>query len=156
MKNKILLSEEILRDIAQNLQMGMKCWYHVPTGEVLSAPDDMRHDYDEELWQNIFNDINKKKNNCIVFECLETLSEFRIMQSFAGNEVNDMGIEAALIHALNHKKPFRHFKAIIDSSPYREAWFKYRDECYISYIQDIVNQYNSDKEAKAEDEQWAL
>src|ERR1700733_7428860 len=96
----------IIKEIAQNLEAGMKCWYHIPTGEVLSAPDRMKHyDIDDELWEETFNEIDEKMHECIAFECLETHDEFRIMASFAENEVSDPEVQKRLVYALNQRKP---------------------------------------------------
>ena len=57
----VTISNDVIKDIAQNLEMGMKSWYHIPTGEVLSAPDPMKyHDIDDELWADTFDEIEAK------------------------------------------------------------------------------------------------
>jgi hypothetical protein len=50
LKLKIVFTKDIIKDIAQDLEAGMNCWYHIPTGELLSAPDRMKHHIEDELW----------------------------------------------------------------------------------------------------------
>jgi hypothetical protein len=33
---------ETIKEIAQELDMGMKCFYHIPTGELESYPDELK------------------------------------------------------------------------------------------------------------------
>jgi len=102
MKEKIILNKDVIKDIAQNLEAGMNSWYQIHTGQVLSAPDRMKHDIDDELWEDTFNEIDEKMHECIAFECLDTHEEFRIMQSFAENEVYDRCLQERLVRALNN------------------------------------------------------
>lgn len=145
----VIVSQDVIRDIAQNLETGMKSWYHIPAGEVLSVPDRMKHyDIDYGLWTDTFDEIDEKMHECIAFECLEKHDEFRIMESFSDNEVSDKKLRARLITALSNRKPFRHFKYIIDNNSYRQAWFAFRLQWYINHVQEQLEFYNSkDKNA---------
>lgn len=149
----VILSTDIIKHIAEDMEMGMKCWYHIPAGEVLSAPDSMKIDYvEDELWADTFEKIEEKINECIAFECLDTHEEFRIMDSFAENEVADRKLRAVLITALANKKPFRNFKAIIDNSEYREVWFAYRLKKHMEHVQEQLDFYNSNELNEDENE----
>ena len=138
----VTISNDVIKDIAQNLEMGMKSWYHIPTGEILSAPDRMKHDIDDELWEEAFNEIDGKMHECIAFECLETHEEFKIMESFMENEVSDKKLCTRLIIALSNRKPFRNFEYLIDDSDYREAWFAFRLKWYMKHVQQELEFYN--------------
>lgn len=146
MNQKVTLSDEVIKDIAGHLDCGNNCWYHVPTGEVLWAPNRDNPYVEEEMWEDVYNEIDKKKHECIPFECLEPHESFKIMESFAENEVGDKRLRARLITALSNRKPFRHFKAIIDNSHYREAWFKFKDEWYIEHVKEELDWYNRKEE----------
>lgn len=143
MKEKINLRPEVIKDIAQNLEMGMACWYHITSGKVLRAPDRMHHDIaDEELWEDVFKEVEEKMHESIAFECLDTHESFRVMESFAENEVGDKVLQAKLVTALTIKKPFRNFKFLIDNSDYREAWFAFKEARYIEHVKEQLVWYN--------------
>jgi len=109
----ILISTDKLKEIAEQLEGGMKCWYHIPAKEVLWAPDRLRNwDIDEEIWEDVFNEIDEKIHECISFEGPDSNEEFQIMADFA-NEVDDPKVRDRLIYALNQRKPFIHFKSEI-------------------------------------------
>jgi len=143
MKTKITLTDAVIKKIAGNLDAGNDCWYHIPAGEVLWAPSrDRNFDMDEEIWADVFKEIGEKEHECIPFECLETHESFRIMESFAENEVADKPLRARLITALANRKPFRHFKDVIDNSSYRQAWFAFKDQWYIEHVKEELERYN--------------
>lgn len=144
MKEKIILSPAIINDIAQNLEMSMNCWYHIPTQKVIWVPDELQNaHFEEELWSDVFEEIEGKEHECIAFRCMESHEKFSIMDSFAENEVADKKLRAMLISALANKKPFRHFKAIIDNSSYREDWFAYQLKRFEEYVQQQLDWYNN-------------
>ena len=144
-----------LKEIAGYLQAGMNCWYHIPTGEVLYAPDSMESlDFDEGQWRDIFNEIDKKMHESIAFEGLGSHEEYRIMESFAENEVSDPGVRSRLIHAINQRKPFMHFKSAIHyDGDYLEAWYAFRTKRYLDHLQEELDFYNSKKVENNEDEE---
>lgn len=151
MKEKILLTPEVIKDIAGKLEDGNNCWYHIPTGEVLWAPDRDAL-LDEEIWEDVYNEIDEKMHECIPFEILEAHESFRIMESFAENEVGEKKLRARLITALSNRKPFRHFKYVIDNSNYRQAWFAFKDQWYIEYVKEELECYNRGNEEEEEEE----
>jgi Uncharacterised protein family (UPF0158) len=138
----ISLCNDVIKEIAQNLEAGIQSWYHIPTGDILSAPDTMKHYVEDELWKDAFSEIETKMHECIAFKCLEPYEEFRIMESFAATEVKDKKLSAILINVLSNRKPFRHFKDIIDNSDYRQEWFSFRLQWYINYVQQELEFYN--------------
>ena len=142
MKQKVSLSDEIIKDIAQHLDCGNNCWYHIPTDEVLWAPDRDNPYLEEEMWEETFNGIDEKMDESVAFKILEAHESFRIMESFTENEVEDKVLRAKLITALANRKPFSHFKAIIDYSNYRQAWFDFKDQWYIEHVKEELEMYN--------------
>jgi hypothetical protein len=150
----VIIPTDVLTDIAQNLEMGMKCWYHIPSGEVLWAPDrDSNFDIDEEIWAGTFNEIDEKMHESITFEGLDSNEEFRIMASFAENEVRDPEVRSRLIYALNQRKPFMHFKSAIHyDSDYLEAWYAFKLQWYIDHLLRELDYYNSREQEVDDDE----
>ena len=49
------------------------------------------------------------------------------MENFI-DEVEDIKLSDELSNALNKKKPFSHFKFIVENSAYRQAWFDFKVE----------------------------
>jgi len=47
------------------------------------------------------------------------------MEDFV-KEVKDRKLSDELINALNKKKPFSHFKFIVENSTYRQQWFDFK------------------------------
>ena len=45
-----------------------------------------------------------------------------------------------LVSALFHSHPFARFKAVIDSCPYRQEWFAYKQKCLEAYVRDEISE----------------
>lgn len=150
----VIIPPEKINDIAQNLGMGHKCWYHIPSGEVLWVPDELKHSaFEAEMWEDVLKDIKEKKNDSIEFEAPDSREEFNIMESFAENEVADRATRDQLIFALGQRKPFTQFKSAIHyHSDYLEAWYKYKTKCFMDHVQEQLDWYNEKMNREAEQE----
>ncbi len=140
----VIISLDNIKEIADHLESGMKCWYHIPTQEILWAPDRLRNwDVDEEIWEDVFNEIDEKMHESIAFEGFDSREEFKIMADFAENEVDDPQVRDRLIYALNQRKPFMHFKSEIhNNEKYLEAWYAFKCQRYIGSVIEQLDAYN--------------
>jgi hypothetical protein len=66
----IEINQEAIKEIAELLDSGMKCFYHIPTGQVESYPDDSHPyvDLDDETWQEVIDKVESDYENYIKFE----------------------------------------------------------------------------------------
>ena len=57
------------------------------------------------------------------------------MEAFA-NQVSNQRLQNRLFDALNKRKPFRHFREIVDDhEPTRQAWFKFNTAKFEEYVE---------------------
>ena len=82
--------------------------------------DDIEEFFGEDLAK-----IKKEKKNFIRIDKPSAREGFEIMEDFI-EEVEDTKLRDELINALNKKKPFSHFKLIIENSTYRQKWFDFK------------------------------
>lgn len=135
---------ETIKEIAQELDMGMKCFYHIPTGELESYPDELKGHagFDEEVWQESIDKVEKNYGEYIPFEGMESHESFRIMEKFV-EEITDERARQRFHDAIAYKHPFQNFKQLLLHYPeLREQWFLYKDQCYIEFVKDQVDVYN--------------
>lgn len=145
---EITISAENIKKIGGYLETGdMLCYYHIPTGKVLSAPDPVKYyDMDNELWDDVYKEIDEKISECIVFRPLESREGFEIMEAFSENEVDDKVVRARLITALSKPKPFGNFNtAVRYDAQVLKAWYAYKTQRYIDHAKNEVAAYNSQK-----------
>ena len=149
----ITLSKEQIKEIGDNLDAGLKCFYNKITHEVKEILDfDSHPGADEEPWQEFIEEIEEHFNDYVVFEPMESHESFRIMEEFA-NAVDDNALKNSLIAALSRKHPFRNFKNIIDySGEYRQKWFDFKENKYIEYLIQQIQVFNNREEENREDE----
>ena len=139
------ISAETIKDIAENLEMGMNCWYNVKTGKLLTAPDRYKNfDIDDEIWEEVFSEIESGMDESIRFSGLKSHEEFKIMESFVEDEVSNPADRSKLFYALNQRKPFMQFKSAIHyDNVYLEKWYAYRLNWYINHVSQELAYYNS-------------
>ncbi|RZJ70329.1 MAG: hypothetical protein EOO47_23535 [Flavobacterium sp.] len=117
-----------IKEIAEQLACGFCCYYHKISGEIVSIPDfEDRMDDIEEFYGEDLAKIKKDKKNFIIINKPSARESFEIMENFI-EEVNDTKLKNELINALNKKKPFSHFKLIIETSIYKQNWFAFKEK----------------------------
>lgn len=150
MKNQsIILSEEQIREIADTLSAGLRCYYHLPTGEIEMIPDSIDGGVGEEEmepWKEIIDKLDENPDDYYEFDTMSTGESFEIMTDFA-NSVDDIDLQNRLLRILSRPKPFRNFKyEIDDSGEYRQRWFDHRLSRIMEYVKDQIEAYNSSLE----------
>jgi len=147
----VLIPEELIREIAQELDSGMKCFYHIPTAEIKSYPDPMHTDYfDDEIWQETIDEIDSVLDECIAFKTLASHESFKMMESFISGIENE-DIRRRFEDAIAYRKPFQNFKQLLLNYPeLREQWFKYKDQQYIEWVKEQLEAFNRSKNEAAD------
>ena len=130
--------KKVVSEIAENLLVGMFCFFNPDTFEVETIPEAFVNDPEEfemitgETWES--DDIKHENwQKCIEIEPMESRDSFKVMEYFV-DEVRDNDMQNKLISALNRKKPFANFKYLIENSNYRQAWFDFRQKQYEYYV----------------------
>lgn len=131
------LSKEQIKEMAQDLEAGMKLFINKETLEYRSVLDwdDM---IDPEPWDEDIKKIESEWSDYIVIEKMESHESYNVMVDFV-DEVNDIRLKEDLIKILNRRSPFANFKAEIESSDYREEWFAFRTKKYEEYIKEYLD-----------------
>ncbi len=127
------LSDKQIKELAQDLEAGMKIYINKDTLEYRSVLDwdDLM---EPEFWEKEIEEINKW-SNILEIEKFDSHEGFQIMEDFI-DEVSDLDLKETLIKILHRKSPFANFKAEIESSEYRNEWFAFRTNRYIETIKE--------------------
>lgn len=130
------LSKENIKEIADQMDMGLNAFFHKETGELIFVPDlDQFYGMDLEGWDEDFDKLKKNKKKFIEIEKQRSHDSFQAMQDFA-EQVDDTSTRTKLLEALNRKKPFSNFKDAVDNSgDYREQWFAFKDKRNIEWVE---------------------
>jgi hypothetical protein len=125
---------ELVHTVAENIDCGLVCFINPETLEVEEIPKGMVdgfsdfsinpeiEDEDDEDEQKF---LHEDWETYITVEPRESHESFEIMEKFV-EEVNDKTLKNKLINALNNRKPFAHYKDIVESSNYRKEWFAFK------------------------------
>ena len=139
----IKLSNEQIKEIADQLDCGFHCFLNKLTNELIFVPDMLKHpNMDEEPWASENEALENNFADYYEFEQLESRDSFLIMGQFAEMLEDSNHLKQRLFDALNKSKPFRQFKFIIDNSgEYRQKWFDFKSkklqEWVISQLDDF-------------------
>ena len=143
----LTISKEKIKEIAEDLDCGMKCYYNKKTKEITTILDFESHiGADEEPWEDVINEVEENWDDLVEFEMMDSRESFRVMADFA-EEVDKSALREKLIDALNRSKPFGNFKWIIDNSAdYRQNWFDFKNQKYIEWVETRISDLNSMEE----------
>ena len=140
----IKLSKQQIKDIADELDMNNKCYYHFPTGKVVTYFDDDEGVLDEETSEEIEQikaDIEEHEENYFEFTKMSSRDSFSTMVDFI-DFVSNKYLAEQLTDALSQSKPFRRFKQIVENSMYRDTWFRFRDERSVAWVERKIKDFN--------------
>jgi hypothetical protein len=141
------LTEKEIKEIAENLDCGMRCYYNLKTGEIKTILNfDSWIGADEEPWEKELKEIEENWGDYFEFVGFESHESFRIMADFA-ESINDNRLRNRLVYALNGRKPFQNFKWQIDNSgEFRQQWFDFKKMRYIKWVEEQIDSYNNDED----------
>lgn len=132
-------TEKQIKEIADNLECGMICYYHIKNGKIMAMPDfDEMYEIPDEIWNEDIKEIENNEEYYFKFIKPDSHSSYRIMADFV-NTVEDEELKDRLLDILDRPKPFRNFKWEVDNAgEYRYKWFKYRTMRYIQKVKDDI------------------
>ena len=134
--------QNIIKEIAQELDCGNDCYYNPKTNEIVAIPN-FSQVLDEEEYKEAFGvgleKLEKQNADFLKFEVLESFESFKIMEQFV-KQLPKQKLQSKLENVLANKRPFQNFKYLIDLSDFRQNWFEFKQ----SELEKIVgNQLNS-------------
>jgi len=140
----ISIPPEKIKEIAQEVEMGMLCYYHIKTGELETVPDELKGHagYEEQFWKDSLKKIKANRKQYICFEGMESYESFRMMETFVQN-ITDANTRRHFQETVALKKPFGHFKQSLYQYPVlQQQWYNFKDEQYVLYVQQQLEAYN--------------
>ena len=134
----IEIKPEMLKEIAEYLDMGTLCFYNKTNGELESYPDELEYSRLEDEWAEVTNKIEASPDNYLQIEKMSSREAFKIMEDFI-DSIAHIPTHNKFIDAISRKKPFAHFNNLLHYYPeLRQQWFTYKLERYIEYVKDQV------------------
>jgi len=133
----IVISPNQINNIAQDLDAGMKCFYHISTKEIKSYPDELKGhaDFDKEFWEDVMEQVETAPEEYVSFEALESFESFSIMETFINN-IEDAKTRNQFQEVIQLKRPFQQFKnLLLDYPDLRQQWFDFKNLYLIDHVQ---------------------
>lgn len=135
------LSNKQVREIADQLDCGFRCFWNKETNDFVFVPDVLKHqDIDESAWREENYQLENNWDKFREIESLDTSDSFRIMEDFVQQLPDKVPVKSQLTQALGQSKPFRHFKSTIDhSGEFRQKWFDFKRRWIEQWVIDRFN-----------------
>ena len=77
------LTEEQIKSIAEDLDIGMKVYVHIETNEIKTIIDlDQHYDADTEAWEEDIKEIEENYDRYLEFEKMVSRESFQVMEEF--------------------------------------------------------------------------
>ncbi|MFR9524548.1 MAG: UPF0158 family protein [Rikenellaceae bacterium] len=138
------LSKEQIKSIAQDLECGMNCIINLDSGEYVTLMGESFDSYwsgEDPMLEEVEKKIESWENTTTVEPPYSGIS-FGFMEQFVDEVIPEgSALQDKLYRALSKSKPFRNFKNIVDCSDYREAWFAFKDERMVEYVERELRLY---------------
>ena len=121
-------TEELITEIEQELEIGMKVYIHKTNIKLLVLPNEEMIDFaDGEFWKKEQDELENNAENYFEIEIWDSSYSFKIMEYFAENMDGNRVLKAKLLDALENSKPFKNFRNILDRhDEYLHEWYKFR------------------------------
>lgn len=129
------LTDEQLRNVAGELEIGMRAYIHKETGELVTFPDpDQFGSLDSDDWQDEQDKVEANSEDYIEIRPMDSRESYQIMEEFI-EKCTPEPLRSRLFRAIDQPKPFQRFKHEIDQSgAYRQQWFDFRDQKMVEWV----------------------
>lgn len=122
--------KELIKSIAEEIDMGMICFLNTDTLEVEGVLGDSYNAFGDSDFKDFYQEVYDKVNrweSFIRIEPLQSWQSFKIMEDFIETCIpDDDSVKKRLWDAISKRKPFQNFKFIIDDSRHRQEWFDFK------------------------------
>ncbi|MDB5120297.1 MAG: hypothetical protein JWN56_1515 [Sphingobacteriales bacterium] len=143
------LTNEQIKEIAEQLDCGFKCYWNKESGELVFIPEGL-DDFDvdpEEGWSEELEKLDNNPDDYVEIDRLTSRDSFQIMEDFVETLNDSSNVKKRLIAALSKKKPFREFKFIIDNSgDYRQMWFDFKAQEMQNWVREKIEEITGEEE----------
>ena len=140
------LNDQQVKEIAEQLDTGWRCFFNTKTQEIVAVPDFIENpDYDREYFEEDLEKLETNADQYIEIEKPSSRDSFNIMLGFTDQLTGNEELKEMLFKALDRKKPFSNFKFLIDNSGiYRQKWFDYKNDQLKKWVIDKFKEANLD------------
>lgn len=123
--NSNKIPEKIISEIAELIDCGLICFLNPETLEIETIMGNSYYDDYSDIKDEIFAKIDNWQK-CIEIVPPESWEGFDIMENFALSLPETSNMQQKLLYELERKRPFSHFKEIVETSEYRSLWFEFK------------------------------
>lgn len=130
----------IIRKVCDYIDMNMHCFINIKTLKIIAIPEDILGS-DDEIFKGDLIEVNNNWPEKIIIEPPNSKVVLRFIEEFILKEIGDESLKMQLNEITKEERPIANFYSVIHKSDFREDWFKYKQECMMSYIARKIDAY---------------
>lgn len=133
------LPENVLKDIAEQLDSSMECFIDIQTGEALIFPNqDEREIAEVDDWDEMAEKVESNPGQYRQIMAMPSREGFHLMENFV-ETIGDREIKIRLLQALEGRKPFANFNQQLHfAGDYRKLWFDFKLQGMMEWVKKQV------------------
>lgn len=130
--------DELIREIAEQLDLGERVFMNRETLELLTYPDPERSDVGDAayLMDEVLDIVEEEPEQYIEFPPPTSRNSYRIMEDFM-HTLSDPILQKNINFALNSGKPFRNFRRALEQDNLEDEWQAYKAKRLAEYVVNI-------------------
>lgn len=135
------LSEEKLKELAEELEIGYDVFVHKTTGEIHLRLDgeEIENEWSEDDEDEDIETEEIDLDDYYEIPKWSSRDAFEFMSDFTEELTGNNALKNKLINALSKKNPFQEFNKVINQAgEFRQKWFDYRTQRQIDYVDFIL------------------
>jgi hypothetical protein len=135
---------EQIKEIFNELDLGLLCYFNVKTGNIVSFPDPDLIDSDEIVfWESQIKLVETDRESYFEFNKPSSKESIWIIKEFA-KSLSDQDFTSKIYDILDNRKPFSHFRKFIENSKFLEDWYDFNYKQQIEYIKEEIENNSDD------------
>ena len=144
------LTQIQIKEIADQLDFGFRCFWNQDNNELVFIPDLIKHPEMDEFYQDDIEKVDCNFGNYVEIQPMESYESFQIMAEFIDSLQYSNKLKNKLTFALTKKKPFREFKFTIDNSgPFRQQWFDFKNKKLKEWVCKKIDELTDNEREKS-------
>ena len=150
--NAFMNRDELIRDIAERLDLGERVFLNRETSALLSYPDPERNDFEDAgyLMDEVLDIVEEALEQYIEFPPPTSRESYLIMEDFMC-ALPDPIQQKNLSFALNSGKPFRNFRRALEQDGLEDEWQAYKAKRLAEYVVNIWDETEMDLSGESAD-----
>ncbi len=129
-----ILTKDELKEIYQNLELGLVCYYNPEVKEIKTLPNSIDPYVDKKILEDQIKAVESDIDQFWILERMPLSEAFNVMKAFV-EHLDDCKTKVYLQEALTKPKPFKQFGKVLESDAVVSSdWALFKEKRYCDWL----------------------